>query len=276
MGMYKTDLKNSDSDMKTAMVLPLILFCFALGNSQWQNNYEAKLYIDGTDTLRYRILYPNNFDSTKKYPLLLFLHGAGERGNDNESQLIHGAKLFATDYLKERHPAIVIFPQCPKEDYWSKVEVDRSSYPLKLNFDYEGGPTKALGLVMDLLDQSLAQSHINPDRVYLMGLSMGAMGSFELLARRPETFAAAIPICGGGDPESVGAYAKGIALWVIHGARDNVVDPLQSMEMVSALLGAGAHPRMSLYEFANHNSWDPAFAEPELLPWLFSHKRTKP
>src|SRR5690606_26926325 len=69
---------------------------------------------------------------------------------------------------------------------------------------------------------------------------------------------------------------KGIALWVIHGARDNVVDPLQSMEMVSALLGAGAHPRMSLYEFANHNSWDPAFAEPELLPWLFSHKRTKP
>jgi len=113
--------------MKKAVVLPILLFCCALGTSQWQNAYEAKLHIDGTDTLRYRILYPNNFDSTKKYPLVLFLHGGGERGNDNEIQLVHGGKLFATDYLMERYPAIVIFPQCPKEDYWSKVEVDRSA-----------------------------------------------------------------------------------------------------------------------------------------------------
>lgn len=276
MGMCGTDLKNSDFEMKKIMLLPLILLYCTMGNSQWQSRYEAKMHIDGSDTLRYRILYPNNFDSTKKYPLLLFLHGGGERGNDNESQLVHGGKLFATDYLGERHPAIVIFPQCPTEDYWSRVRVDRNTNPIQLDFKYDEGPTKSLGMVMDLLDHSLAQSHVDPERIYLMGLSMGAMGSFELLSRRPDTFAAAIPICGGGDPNSVGPYAKQTSLWIIHGSKDNVVDPQQSMEMVSALLRAGAHPRMSLYEFANHNSWDPAFSEPDLLPWLFSHKRKKP
>ena len=107
-----------------------------------------------------------------------------------------------------------------------------------------------------------------------MGLSMGGMGTFELLSRKPNTFAAAVPICGGGDPESVSMYAQTIPLWVFHGAQDNVVNPLQSMEMVSALLNSGAHPRFTLYDFANHNSWDPAFAEPDLLPWLFSNRKT--
>ena len=109
-----------------------------------------------------------------------------------------------------------------------------------------------------------------------MGLSMGGMGSFELLSRRPDIFAAAIPICGGGDPNSVSGYAKNTPLWVFHGAQDNVVNPLQSMEMVSALLKAGVYPKFTLYDFANHGSWDPAFAEPDLLPWLFSHKKTTP
>lgn len=253
-----------------------MLLLGTLVSAQWQSKYEKKELVDGNDTLRYRIMYPKDFKETETYPVILFLHGAGERGNDNESQLVHGGKLFATDYLQDRYPAIVIFPQCPKESYWSNVDVDRSTYPIKLNFNYDGGPTKPLQMVMDLLDSTIQQPYSDDNQIYLMGLSMGGMGSFELLSRRPDTFAAAIPICGGGDPNSVSGYAKNTPLWVFHGAQDNVVNPLQSMEMVSALLKAGVYPKFTLYDFANHNSWDPAFAEPDLLPWLFSHKKEKP
>ncbi len=259
--------------MKSKLLLSLLFLGFALGNAQWQSKYEEKILVQGNDTLRYRIMYPKNFKETEKYPVILFLHGAGERGNDNRSQLVHGGKLFATDYLQERYPAIVIFPQCPKESYWSNVDVDRSTYPIHLKFKYDQGPTTPMRMVMDLLDSTIQQPYADDNQVYLMGLSMGGMGTFELLNRKPDTFAAAIPICGGGDPNSVSVYAKNTPLWVFHGAQDNVVNPLQSMEMVTALLKTGVFPKFTLYDFANHNSWDPAFAEPELLPWLFAHKK---
>ncbi|NDV43829.1 prolyl oligopeptidase family serine peptidase [Flagellimonas sediminis] len=259
--------------MKSKLLLSLLFLGFALGNAQWQSKYEEKILVQGNDTLRYRIMYPKNFKETEKYPVILFLHGAGERGNDNQSQLVHGGKLFATDYLQERYPAIVIFPQCPKESYWSNVDVDRSTYPIHLKFKYDQGPTTPMRMVMDLLDSTIQQPYADDNQVYLMGLSMGGMGTFELLNRKPDTFAAAIPICGGGDPNSVSVYAKNTPLWVFHGAQDNVVNPLQSMEMVAALLKTGVFPKFTLYDFANHNSWDPAFAEPELLPWLFAHKK---
>jgi predicted peptidase len=263
--------------MKAKYILfSIVLLVSTMVTAQWQSKYEQKTLVDGADTLRYRIMYPKNFDQSKKYPVILFLHGAGERGRDNESQLVHGGKLFATDYLQQRFPAIVIFPQCSKESYWSNVDVDRSTYPIKLNFNYGGGPTTPLRMVMELLDNTLQQPYSDDDRVYLMGLSMGGMGTFELLSRRPNTFAAAVPICGGGDPNSVSTYAENTPLWVFHGAQDNVVNPLQSMEMVTALLKAGVFPKFTMYDFANHNSWDPAFVEPDLLPWLFSHRRKNP
>ena len=246
---------------------------FTVATAQWQNKYESKTLIEGMDTLRYRILYPKDFSEEKSYPVVLFLHGAGERGNDNERQLIHGGKFFATDYLMEKYPAIVIAPQCPTGSYWAHADVDRTSYPVKLNFIYDEGPTKPMELVIKLLDQTLNEPYSDNNRVYVTGLSMGGMGTFEILFRKPDTFAAAIPICGGGDPESVEAYASKIPLWIFHGAKDNVVNPLQSIEMVSALLKAGATPKFTLYDFANHNSWDPAFAEPDFLPWLFSNKK---
>jgi Predicted peptidase len=259
--------------MKKRLLFSLVVLVYAFGNAQWQSKYEEKMLVQGNDTLRYRIMYPKNFQEMEKYPVILFLHGAGERGNDNQSQLVHGGKLFATDYLQERYPAIVIFPQCPKESYWSNVDVDRSTYPIHLKFKYDQGPTTPLKMVMDLLDSTIQQPYSDDNQIYLMGLSMGGMGTFELLSRKPDTFAAAIPICGGGDPNSVSVYAKNTPLWVFHGAQDNVVNPLQSMEMVSALLKAGVYPKFTVFDFANHNSWDPAFAEPDLLPWLFSHKK---
>ena len=255
---------------KRVLFFLMFLAC-TLVSAQWQSKYEAKMLIDGSDTLRYRIMYPKNFKEDGSYPVVLFLHGAGERGNDNERQLWNGGKLFATDYLQEKYPAIVIFPQCPTDSYWASVDVDRSSYPINLDFKYSDGPTKTMQMVMDLLETTIQQPYSKDDQIYLMGLSMGGMGTFELLNRKPDTFAAAVPICGGGEPGSVANYAKNTPLWVFHGAQDNVVHPLKSMEMVSALLKAGVYPKFTMYDFANHNSWDPAFAEPDLLPWLFSH-----
>lgn len=217
---------------------------------------------------------PKNFSKDHQYPLVLFLHGAGERGSDNEKQLVHGSKLFANQQNMENYPAIVVFPQCSKNDYWSNVDVDRSNYPIRLKFKYDDGPTKPMQLVMDLMDEMLEKPYVDHNQIYIMGLSMGGMGTFELIHRKPKTFAAAIPICGGGDTSSVSNYATTLPIWVFHGAQDNVVDPQLSINMVSAILKEGGFPKFTLYDFANHNSWDPAFAEPKLLSWLFSNKKS--
>ncbi|WP_417444796.1 alpha/beta hydrolase-fold protein [Joostella sp.] len=237
--------------------------------------YQKDNFVVGKDTLKYRILLPKNFSNQKEYPLVLFLHGAGERGNDNVSQLTHGSSLFTKKENMEDYPAIVIFPQCSKDDYWSNADVDRSgSDGVKLVFHDDKKPTKFLDLTMSLLNQFLSKSFVKKDQVYIVGLSMGGMGTFELLSRMPTTFAAGIPICGGGSTEAVSKYVN-TPLWVFHGAQDNVVNPMNSIKMVEALLNEGGHPRFTLYDDANHNSWDPAFSEPDFLSWLFSHKRNQ-
>ncbi|WP_179337020.1 carboxylesterase family protein [Winogradskyella ludwigii] len=234
-------------------------------------SYEHHMVND--DTLNYRMLLPKDFDESKTYPLVLMLHGAGERGNDNKKQLAHGSQLFLKETTRDSFPAIVIFPQCPQNDYWSKLDADRSTKPITFKYKYNEAPTTAMALVIDLMTKMVAKPYVKTDQVYAMGLSMGGMGTFEIIYRNPKMFAAAIPICGGGDPESVTAYAKTIPLWILHGAKDDVVDPKLSLSMASAIITAGGFPKLTLYDFANHNSWDPAFAEPELLKWLFSNTK---
>jgi len=260
---------------KHFLFLALLVIGNFISTAQDVNLFEKKELIIAKDTLRYRILYPENFDTEKTYPLVLFLHGAGERGNDNEKQLTHGSSLFLNKNNRTKFPAIVIMPQCPTNDYWAQVHVDRTNYPVQLDFQFKKGPTKAMEMVLQLLKNYQKESFVNKNQTYAMGLSMGGMGTYELLARQPDRFAAAIAICGAGDPAFVSNYAKKIPLWAFHGAHDNVVAPKHSMEMVTALLNEGAFPRLTLYDFANHNSWDPAFAEPELLPWLFSNTLNK-
>lgn len=257
--------------LKKVLFLSLI-FCATLAIAQ-KDLYKEKKYIKGKDTLQYRIMYPENFSKTQQYPVVLFLHGAGERGDDNKKQLVHGSKLFSDKTNRGAFPAIVIFPQCPKSDYWSKVDVDRSTNPIGLHFKYETGPTTSMGLVMDLMDEFAKKRFVKKEKIYVGGLSMGGMGTFEILYRRPEMFAAAFAICGGGNPESAKEYADKIDLWIFHGAKDNVVDPQLSLNMVSAILKYGGKPNFTLYADANHNSWDPAFAEPKLLTWLFSKSK---
>lgn len=238
-----------------------------------QELYEAQSFINNVDTLNYRIMYPKYFSEEKQYPLILFLHGAGERGSNNASQLVHGSKLFAEEINRGAFPALVIFPQCPQNDYWSNATIDRSTKPISLVYPQNASPTKALNLVMLLMDDYLNKPFVNKEKVYIGGLSMGGMGTFEMLYRRPDTFAAAFTICGGGNPETVKAYANNTELWVFHGAKDDVVDPQLSINMVSAYLKAGGKPNFTLYADDNHNSWGSAFAEPKLLTWLFSKSK---
>lgn len=240
-------------------------------NAQDKSAYDKEVFIENGDGLNYRILYPKNFDSEKKYPLVLFLHGAGERGDDNEKQLVHGSELFLNDENREKYPAIVVFPQCPKDDYWAKADVDRSESGNVFTFHYSDEPNPALKKVISLLDSLKSHKNVNTDKIYLGGLSMGGMGTFELLHRKPETFAAAMAICGAGDPSSVKNYAQKVDLWIFHGAKDNVVLPQYSEDMVEALEKEKANVKFTIYPDANHNSWDPAFAESEFLSWLFSN-----
>lgn len=242
-------------------------------SAQHQDLYTYEYFISGTDTLHYRKLIPKDFDQSKQYPLVFFLHGSGERGNDNEAQLTHGSELFVKN--RDSFPSIVIFPQCPIEDYWANATVDRSTKPFNLKFPLDIAPTKSLQLLMELIDQMLIKTYVNKNKVYVGGLSMGGMGTFEILYRKPEVFAAAFSICGAGNPEATERYAKSIPMWIFHGANDDVVNPMQSVNMVGGILKYGGKPNFSLFAKDNHNSWDSAFVEPKLLSWLFSNSKTQ-
>ena len=231
--------------------------------------YQKKEFISPEGTvLPYRILFPESYDRSKNYPLVLVLHGAGERGGDNERQLMHGSKLFLDSTVRKKYPAIVVFPQCPQEDYWSSVKIDRTATPLKLDFDYTEPITTPLKDAIALVQQLVSEEGINSRRVYITGLSMGGMGTFEAVHRFPELFAAALPICGGGDTLH---YKKvSTPFWVFHGADDAVVDVEYSRAMVAKLKEIRVKVRYTEYPGVNHNSWDNAFAESDFLKWMFS------
>ncbi|MEP4535378.1 MAG: dienelactone hydrolase family protein [Cyclobacteriaceae bacterium] len=252
--------------------IALSLFClFVALVALAQPEFEARVYKSDLGELNYRILYPENFSTNQAYPVLLFLHGAGERGADNQKQLVHGSKLFSDASFRKDYPAIVVFPQCPRDDYWSNVSVDRSFYPLRLLFQEDGEATSPLQQVMGLMDSLYALPFTKNHQFYLGGLSMGGMGTFELAARKSDIFAAAFSICGGGHPAWAEQIAGNVPMWVFHGAKDDVVLPSHSTEMVIAIREQGGVAKYTLYTDANHNSWDPTFAEPKLMSWLFSN-----
>lgn len=254
-------------------LLSIALFLMVnLAYSQDKSLFTKELFIKGNDTLKYRMLLPENFDAEKQYPVLFFLHGSGERGNDNEAQLVHGSKLFLNAENRKNFPAIIIFPQCPQNDYWSNVKINNANTTDRFSFQKGGKPNKTMSLLIALVSKIKSEKFSDNDRFYVGGLSMGAMGTFELLRRKPTVFASAFAICGGDNVDNVKKY-KHIPLWVFHGGKDNVV-PIQKSEIVvNELKRLGADVKFSIYPDANHNSWDPAFAEPDFLSWIFSFRR---
>jgi predicted peptidase len=235
--------------------------------------YEKKEFVYNGNTLPYRILYPANYDKTKKYPLLLFLHGAGERGKDNERQLIWGGKLFITEENRKNFPAIIVLPQCPEESFWAVIKVDRSVTPAKFDFDYTAEPNWPLVAANELVKKIMKEEAVDKKQVYISGLSMGGMGTFESVYRYPELYAAALPICGGGDVAHYDKRVAKIPFWIFHGSADAVVNPQLSRDMVEKLKSLKAEVKYTEYPGVNHNSWENAFKEPDYLSWMLAHKK---
>ena len=257
--------------MKRFNVLIALCLCFISVKAQNKSDFVKTIFVSKGDTLPVRILYPEHFDPTKKYPLMVFLHGRGESGNDNEKQLIHGAKMFLDPVFRAKYPAVVVFPQCSEDSYWSNVNIITNEKG-KRNFEFlkRGKPTQAMKLLQSYLNELEDLSYLDQHRFYVGGLSMGGMGTYELLRREPNRFAAAFAICGGAQVSNVKKYANKLPLWLFHGLKDDVVKPEFTINIANELKRLGADYKLNLYPNANHNSWDAAFAEPELLPWIFS------
>ena len=250
-----------------------LIFGILSGYAQDLSLFQKKVFVQNGDSLLYRQLLPENYDPGKKYPLIVFLHGAGERGNDNEKQLVHGAKLFLRDDIRKKFQAIVIFPQCPANSWWANYKFSKDSAGKNVFIVQPDQPTtRPLELVEQLIEKFTSSGEVVKKRIYVGGLSMGGMGTFEITRRNPKLFAAAFPICGATD-EAFAPEVKKISWWIFHGAKDDVVPPASSIAMAAALKKEKADVKFTLYPDANHNSWDPAFAEKDLLPWLFSKKK---
>ena len=225
-------------------------------------NYSDELF-------RYLVLTPHGgYESGVKYPLILFLHGAGERGGDPEKLLPHFPTQMAKPEWRKRFPCIVVVPQCRNGKQWVNVPWgDKESKPMA------GKPSDDLQMAIAVLERSLKTLPVDRDRVYLTGLSMGGYGAWELAMRRPELTAAVAPVCGGGD-ESQAARLKGIPVWAAHGDADRVVWPVRSRRMVEAVRKAGGKIQYTEYPKVGHNSWTRFYADPEgVLPWMFQQKR---
>lgn len=258
--------------------LLLILSSFSLSLAQKIEEtilqaYQAKNFnFNPGQVLPYRILYPENYDRSKKYPLILVLHGAGERGNDNEKQLVHGSKLFLIAENRTQFPAIVVFPQCPSDSYWATSSIDRSKNPIQFRFNYDSVPNWPQAAAIALVEKIMNEESVDNRRVYITGLSMGGMGTFEAVYRNPGLFAGAAPICGGGNDSLYNKSVRKTAFRVFHGDGDAVVKVDLSRNMVARLKELKVPVEYIEYPGVNHNSWDNAFAEPDFMNWLMKHK----
>jgi len=227
------------------------------------------LSIDG-EKFRYQVYVPAEYDDSRKWPVILFLHGSGERGSDGLHQTVVGLGSAIRSH-PERFPAIVIFPQAPEGKRWS-------------------GQGEAIAL--KALEQTLAQFEADPDRVYLVGLSMGGRGAIQIAQQEPERFAAMVAVCGWvvppkaiadieppppeseGDPYGAAAdRLKGIPIRLYHGSQDTVVPASESRRLAVALHERSADAKYTEYSDVGHAAWDKAFADAELWKWLFAQRR---
>lgn len=201
-------MKKTFSHLRSLLLSCIGFFLMLQGFSQETDLFTKEQFIQNQDTLLCRMMLPKDFDDSKTYPLVLFSHGAGERDNDNEKQLTQGSTLFSSEEARAQFTAIVVFPQCPKDDYWANAEVDRITKPITLKFSKHLKPTKSMVLAMKLLEDLTEKAYVDKNRIYVGGLSMGGKLTFEILYRKQNTFAVAIAICGAGNREFTSIYAK--------------------------------------------------------------------
>jgi predicted peptidase len=242
---------------KCSLLLPLFVLCFAAVRVRAGDNttgFVNKVFKGDKGDSKYVLFVPHDYKGDKEYPLILFLHGAGERGEDGQKPVQQGiGNAIKFKNKEKKFPFIVIFPQCASKGNWSA-----------------DGPSAKRALA--ILDETQKTYKVDAKRVYLTGLSLGGMGTWSLAAAYPERWAAIAPICGRGDLKTA-VKMKDIPCWCFHGDKDVTVKVEGSRDMIQALREAGGNPRYSEFPFVGHNSWDCAYATDELYGWLLSHKR---
>ena len=217
---------------------------------------------------RYRWHEPTNIVAGVKYPLVVFFHGAGERGTDNFNQMRHGiANILSRSEKTE--PCFVLAGQVPNGQQWVDTPWGARDHRMPEN------PSKPMALLIELLKKTMAERPIDPRRVYVAGVSMGGYGTWDLVQRFPDLFAAAMPCCGGGDVQ-LAERLKGVPIWAFHGDRDGIVPFVRSRLMSAAIWRAGGNLRYTEFRGVGHNSWNPAYNDWDVrLKWLFEQRRAR-
>ena len=234
-------------------LLFILSITLSVGFSQ-QRKMGLEVINENEIDLKYLFFLPKDYysDINTRWPLILFLHGMGERGANLELVKIHGIpKIIKT---QTDFPFITVSPQCPIEYVWRDDDMQQA--------------------VEDILLKIVKNYRVDKTRIYVTGLSMGGYGTWSLAARRPDLFAAAVPICGGGDPATVNVL-KNLPIWVFHGGLDEVVLPKESEKMVRALEKAGGKVRYTLYPEAYHDSWTETYDNTALYDWLLSNRKVE-
>jgi predicted peptidase len=262
--------------MKLALLVGSLLLC-PLVYSQNPKPDMDKLLDKLTFTkdklhLPYRLLKPDGYDKNGKarYPLVVFLHGLFGRGTDNVKQLRSGVDEFVKDATRKAHPCFLAVPQCPPDMMWVNVSIVDGKRNLPLAKDV----TEPAAMVLDLIEALGNQHPIDKDRIYLTGWSMGGYGTWELISRRPDLFAAAIPLSGGGDPAQAEKLAK-LSIWVFHGSADPLAPVQRSRDMITAIKKAGGEPKYTEYQGVGHDTYTSTYKNNEVLDWLFEQRRKK-
>jgi predicted peptidase len=226
------------------------------------DGFVAREYQSSTgQKLSYRLFVPRPAKRYEELPLILYLHGKGGAGTDNHKQISGGnalgPHLWIEPDVQERHPAFVLAPQIPESSTWHTTSDKPSPY---------------VAALLELLDELRSELRIDARRVYVVGQSLGGYGAWDFIARYPGVFAAAVPLCGGGDAKRI-LSARNVAVWAFHGAKDTTVLVSRSREMVAALRTVNSSVRYTEYPNVGHDVWTHAFRERDLPEWMFAQRR---
>jgi predicted peptidase len=217
----------------------------------------------------YRLRAPQFPEPGRKYPLILFLHGSGECGSDNRKQLSVGLPALMGSLLKRPEPVLVVAPQCQSGNWWVR------RLAMKPDYAASKEPAASLEVALEICRHLVAERQADPERLYITGLSLGGFGTWDAIQREPALFAAAIPICGGGDV-TLAPKIKALPIWAFHGDKDSAVPVSRSRDMFKALQACGANAQYREYPNAGHDVWTRTYADTAVLKWLFSQRKAQP
>lgn len=239
-----------------------MLGVFSAATSEAQDavdGFMARTYTGSAGvSMPYRLFIPDRTVRVRALPLIVYLHGGGGAGTDNLRQITGGntagTHLWTVAETQMRHPAFVVAPQLPGDNLWSAPESEK--------------PSTYAELVLELLENLSKEFAIDANRVYLIGQSRGGRGTWDLVSKRPDLFAAVVPVCGDGNTTRARA-ARDVAIWAFHRGEGSFVPVAGSRDLVAVLKAVGSRVRYTEYPDVEHDAWVRAFAEPELPDWLF-------